>query len=76
MIVEKDCDFIFQIVHEGFKTDDTGTVTSLVHAENKEEALKIYNELALTRTKYPYFWNQVTIDAVSQIEVIMRDPNG
>ena len=61
---------IFTIYHYAFATDDVKQTFSLVEADTKEEALHKYNNLAQSRSEYPYMWNQAKIENVFVSEII------
>jgi hypothetical protein len=61
---------VFTVSHEYFCTDHIENTLAFVAATTKQEALDLYNALAQTRLKYPYFWSIATIKDVEKAEII------
>lgn len=63
---------LYQITHLAFKTGVLMHVTDIVEAEDRNTALRLYNQLARSSTysAYPYGWVPVEANRVTDLEVL------
>lgn len=60
---------LYNVVHQCFSTDHLSYATELIEASTAQEALDFYNAMAKEKDKFPYMWNQVKLDNVSEAKV-------
>ena len=60
---------LFKVTHRSFQTDTIVYTSDVFEGEDEHAALNSYNELAKTRTEYPYMWTEEDINSVEPLKI-------
>lgn len=66
---KQESNMLYNVVHKCLGTDNLVYATELIEASSAQEALNFYNAMAKEKDKYPYMWNQVKLDNVSESKI-------